>query len=289
LLRRRACNKTSFKYRRKTFSILTGIAGGSVQATIMNNPVDVTTRSNGISCLALNDAEHKNAFTGKLVDAFIEGLDRLKKEAATKVLIIQGLPEVFCAGADKESLLALCSGDVRAKDLLLPEHLLDSPFPVIAAMEGHAVGGGLLLAVCCDIVIAAKESRYGASFLSMGFTPGMGCTKLLEGLVGPYIAAEMMYTGRMIKGSELAEKAVNFNYIVPKAEVLIKANDIAQRICENNSDSISLLKHALSAPRKKLLAAAREQEDLMHRITFSSPQTKKAIKDLYPDPEKDPL
>ena len=139
----------------------------------------------------------------------------LKSRLRQRFSSSRGLPDVFCAGADKESLLALCNGDMRVKDLLVSERLLQTPFPVIAAMEGHAVGGGLMLAVCCDIIIAARESRYGASFLSMGFTPGMGCTKLLECLVGPYLAAEMMYTGRMMKGSELATKAVNFNYIVP--------------------------------------------------------------------------
>jgi polyketide biosynthesis enoyl-CoA hydratase PksI len=251
----------------------------------MSNPIMVESLPGGISRCMLCDEEHKNTFTARLVDALIDGIDRLEKAAATKVLIIRGLPDVFCAGADKESLLALCNGETRVADLLVPERLLSVPFPVIAAMEGHAVGGGLMVAVCCDIVVAARESRYGASFMSMGFTPGMGCTKLLERLVGPYLAAEMMFTGRMMKGSELAEKATNINYIVPKADVMIKANDVAQRICEHDGESIALLKQALSADKKKLLADARVQEDLMHRITFASPQTKKRIHDLYPDQE----
>jgi polyketide biosynthesis enoyl-CoA hydratase PksI len=251
----------------------------------MSDPVIVESLPSGISRLMLRDEEHKNTFTARLVDALIGGIDRLEKAAATKVLIIRGLPDVFCAGADKESLLALCNGETRVTDLLVPERLLSVPFPVIAAMEGHAVGGGLMVAVCCDIVVAARESRYGASFMSMGFTPGMGCTKLLERLVGPYLAAEMMFTGRMMKGSELAGKATNINHIVPKAEVMNTANDVAQRIGEHDGESIALLKQALSADKKKLLTEARVQEDRMHRITFASPRTKKRIQDLYPDQE----
>ena len=69
---------------------------------------------------------------------------------------------------------------------------------------------------------------------------------------------------------------------------MIKANDVAQRICENSNESISLLKYALSAGKKKMLIEARVQEDLMHRITFASPRTKQAIKDIYPDSETVP-
>jgi polyketide biosynthesis enoyl-CoA hydratase PksI len=251
----------------------------------MNGSMLFTTGDDGISRCHFNDQANKNAFTGKFIDAFMEGLDRLEKEAATRVLVIRGLPDVFCAGADKESLLALCEGEMRVKDLLIPERLLAVPFPVIAAMEGHATGGGLMVAVYCDIVIAARESRYGAPFISLGFTPGMGCTALLERLVGPYIAAEMMLTGRPIKGSELAGKGVNINHIVPKSEVLPMAESIAQRIAENSDRAIMLLKQTLAAEKKRTLVDARVREDLMHRITFALPQTKRTIRELYPDIE----
>jgi polyketide biosynthesis enoyl-CoA hydratase PksI len=175
----------------------------------------------------------------------------------------------------------MCDGIVHVKDLAVSSFLLEVPFPVIAAMEGHAVGGGLMLAVCCDMVIAARESRYGASFMELGFTPGMGCTQLLEQLVGPYIAAEMMYTARLFKGSELAGKAVGINAIVPRAEVMKTATDMAQRIGEKNRESLYLLKSSLVSRKKKALIDALEAEDLMHRISFAFPQTRKNIEEMY--------
>jgi polyketide biosynthesis enoyl-CoA hydratase PksI len=165
--------------------------------------------------------------------------------------------------------------------MVISERLISAEFPVIAAMEGHAMGGGLVIGLCSDIVILSRESRYGAVFMTMGFTPGMGCTTLLPELVGPYIASEMMYTGKRFKGSELEKKGVHINYILPKTQVLPKAKDIALQISERNVKSLKLLKYTLSSKKKKLLIDARVQEDMMHRISFGFPETKEIIKEFY--------
>ena len=137
------------------------------------------------------------------------------------------------------------------------------------------------MALCCDIIIAARESRYGSVFMNMGFTPGMGCTTLLPELVGPYIANEMMYSGKRFRGKELAEKNTNINYIVPRAEVMKTARNIALQIAEKNIKSLYLLKYTLSARKKKLLIDARLQEDMMHQLSFGFPETKQIIESFY--------
>ncbi len=130
-------------------------------------------------------------------------------------------------------------------------------------------------------MLAAEESRYGAVFLSMGFTPGMGCTTLLSELVGPFSANEMMFTAKRFKGKELAARGTNINYILPRAQVLPKAVDIARQVAEKNPKSVHILKRALAARKKKLLIDARLQEDLMHELSFSFPETKAIIKEFY--------
>ncbi|MBT3275959.1 MAG: hypothetical protein HN368_22615, partial [Spirochaetales bacterium] len=129
----------------------------------------------------------------------------------------------------------------------------------------------------------ASRSRYGTVFMNMGFTPGMGCTTLLQDMVGPYVANEMMFTGKRFKGSDLVQMGTNINYILPKEKVMPKAIDIAKQIAEKNKDSLYLLKYSLSARKKKLLIDARVQEDLMHRISFGFPSTKTTIKNFYVD------
>ena len=243
--------------------------------------IQLTAEDSGIAWLKMNDREERNIFSESFVSEFIASLDRLEKEIKPKVLILQGLEDVFCGGAEKETLLDLCDGKFAVIDLIISERLVSAPFPIIAAIEGHAIGGGLVVGLCCDIVIAARESRYGAVFMSMGFTPGMGCTTLLAELVGPYLANEMMFSGKRFRGSELADKGTHINHILPRKEVLQKARDIALQISEKNIKSLYLLKHTLSAKKKKLLIEARLQEDLMHRISFGFPETKKTIEELY--------
>jgi polyketide biosynthesis enoyl-CoA hydratase PksI len=243
----------------------------------------LTSEPSGISCLKMDDAKARNVFSAQFITEFLHALDELERERRTKVLILCGLQDVFCGGAEKQALLDLCEGKAAARDLVICERLLELPFPIIAAMEGHAIGGGLAVGFCCDIVIAARESRYGAVFMSLGFTPGMGCTTLLAELVGPFLANEMMFTGKRFRGSELEGRGTHVNYILPRTEVLTKARDIAEQIAEKDGRSISLLKHALSLKKKKLLIDARHQEDLMHRISFSFPETRRTIQELYPE------
>lgn len=234
----------------------------------------------GIGRLIMSDEEGKNIFSDAFIADFLSSLDELEAEQPP-VIMLEGLPEVFCGGADKENLMDLARGKIAVKDLVLSERLINTPAPVVAAMEGHAMGGGLVLGLCCDIMVMARESRYGAVFMSMGFTPGMGTTTLLREAVGPYVAAEMMYTGRRFRGRELAEKGAQVNHILPKDQVLSKALDVARNIAERNQKSLYLLKYAITAPKRKLLVDARLQEDMMHSISFGYPETKAAIDDLY--------
>jgi len=249
----------------------------------VSNRMKLTSEPSGISCLKMDDAKARNVFSAQFITEFLHALDELERERRTKVLILCGLQDVFCGGAEKQALLDLCEGKAAVRDLVICERLLELPFPIIAAMEGHAIGGGLAVGFCCDIVIAARESRYGAVFMSLGFTPGMGCTTLLAELVGPFLANEMMFTGKRFRGSELEGRGTHVNYILPRTEVLTKARDIAEQIAEKDGRSISLLKHALSLKKKKLLIDARHQEDLMHRISFSFPETRRTIQELYPE------
>lgn len=249
----------------------------------MNKIIQLTIKDSKLAYMKMNDTAGKNIFSKDFIDEFIQAIDELETVHRPKVLILHGLDEVFCGGAEKATLLDLCNGKLAVIDLILSERLVHTPFPVIAAMEGHAVGGGLVIGLCCDIVIGARESRYGAVFMSMGFTPGMGCTTLLSELVGPYIANEMMFTGKLFRGSELINKGTHINYIVPRIEVLQKAKDIALQISEKNIKSLYLLKYALSAKKKKLMIDARLQEDMMHRISFAFPETRETINELYID------
>lgn len=226
--------------------------------------------SDGVAVLRMHDAENGNG----LSDPMVRALDSLLSEVAVrddvKVMMLAGLPEHFSSGATRDVLLDLASSRIEPGDLVLPRRVLDVPVPTIAAMEGHALGGGLALGICCDIVLIARESRYGCPFMNYGFTPGMGTTRLLEHVVSPAIAHEMLLTGQPFKGSRF-EGCSGFNYVMPRGELWPKALDIASRIAEKPRAALVLLKKHLVSGRRRIYEGALSAETDMHRETFATP------------------
>ncbi len=234
----------------------------------------------GILVLQMQNPEGKNTFSEPFVEELRSCLDRLGQDGEAKVCLLRGLPKIFCAGAPKELLLRLADGELAPTDIVLPEQMLDLPVPVIAAMEGHAIGGGLALGLCADVVLAARESSYGCSFMSLGFTPGMGTTSLLQDAVGPYLAREMMLGGQYFRGSHLENRG-NLNYVLPREKVWPKALAVARKMADKPRYALELLKRQLSVERRQRFQAAKTAEAQMHRICFDNPETRQRIKDEY--------
>ena len=144
-------------------------------------------------------------------------------------------------------------------------------------MEGHAIGGGLAVGICADIVLISREASYGCTFMNMGFTPGMGTTRLLEHVVGQAIANELLFTGKCFKGAEFEGRS-SFNYILPRAAIFPKAIDLASRIAEKPRFALMTLKRNLVEARKLIYERAFQQEAEMHRQTFSQPDIAELIR-----------
>lgn len=233
-----------------------------------------------VGVLTLADAEGKNALSHTLVDALLARLQEAAAHEGIHALVLAGLPEVFCAGASRELLLAIVDGTVSPSDILLSKAVLDLPVPVIAAMEGHAIGGGLALGLCADVVILSRESRYGASFMNMGFTPGMGMTTLLEQVMSPAQAQELLLSGEARKGSDFVG-AAGFNYILPRRDVLPRAMAVAARIAEKPRRTLALLKRTLSVRRRQAFESTRTIEALMHEISFAQVDIRQLVEDNY--------
>lgn len=204
----------------------------------------------------------QHALEPELVARLVEALQI--PESVRCVLLLGG-PDVFCSGASEELLAELRAGTMEPTELLLPRDLLDVPVPVVGAAEGHAVGGGLALLACCDIAYLARESRYGAAFVDLGFTPGMGSTELLEHFLPPALAWELLLTGRPATGAELAP---HWPHVLPRAEVEGRAKELCWSLADKDRAVTGLLKHTLAGRRRASFERARTTESLMHRLTF---------------------
>jgi polyketide biosynthesis enoyl-CoA hydratase PksI len=240
----------------------------------------------GVAVLALVDEREKNAFSEPFIAQLLARLEELAGDERARVCLMRGLPEVFCAGAHRDLLLGLAGGELAANDIVLPKVVLDLPIPAIAAVEGHAVGGGLALALCCDMVLLARESRYGCSFMNMGFTPGMGITRLLRLAVGDYLANEMLFGGQMFKGRRL-EAHSGVNAVLPRDQVWPRALRLARRVAEKPRHALTLLKRYQSLQRRRLFEETITVESFMHELCFSQPETAGRIRENYASAEEE--
>ncbi len=226
--------------------------------------VHLSTPEGGIAHINMRDEASDNglspAFVGALLGAF-----EAARNPKFKVVILSGLDHVFCSGATPAVLRDLKTQRIAPTELSLGRYLIDYDLPVIAAAAGPAVGGGLALALSADLVVLGQQSRYGANFMTLGITPGMGMTQLLETALSPCRAHEMLYTGAFIRGRAF-EGGVNA--VRPKAEVWDHALGLAQRMVDAPRENLVLLKKALTLPRRKALETAMTLEPLMHHISL---------------------
>ncbi|MGH1554694.1 enoyl-CoA hydratase-related protein [Streptomyces sp. L7] len=175
--------------------------GAPAVITSHHSPVAVRLEA-PLAHVSLRDAAHGNRITPAARTALPAALAEAAADPGTRVIVLSGLPEIFCSGGTREDLTA--DGEARTPagwDFV--RAAADCPLPVVAAVQGHAIGGGLLLALYADAVVLSDRSSYAANFLTYGFTPCLGATHVLPAVLGQALGTEMLYTGRPYRGREL--------------------------------------------------------------------------------------
>jgi enoyl-CoA hydratase/carnithine racemase len=228
-------------------------------------------------------ADHARHFDPELVSRLQALCAAAQADRSMRVMLLCGGEQYFSAGASEEALLA---AEVEVALLAyvreVPRLLLQLPIPTIAVMRGHAIGGGLVLGLWCDFAVLAEESLYGANFMALGLTPGMGATALLEDAFGGPLAREMLFTGRLLKGRELRGRAVPLAHaIVPAADVWTWALALAGDLASATRESLELLKDTLVVRRRAQLELALGLEQQMHTRLFAKRGTKEQIAERY--------
>jgi enoyl-CoA hydratase/carnithine racemase len=203
----------------------------------MTEPAVLYEFDHRIAEITLNRPENRNSMTRDVLEGLREAVERARSEEDLRCVIVTGRGKSFCAGADFKSqteqeteAAPFQAAHERVFGIYSPFlSLLEIEVPTIAAMQGHAIGGGLGLAVVCDLRVANREARYGANFVRLGLHPGMATTYILPRLLGLPRAAELLLTGRIIGGAEAAEFGL-VNYAVAADQVLEKARGLAAEI-----------------------------------------------------------
>lgn len=207
--------------------------------------------NNGVATITINRPNQLNALNKDTIAELHTALHEANIESSVKVIILTGSGEKsFVAGADIKEFahFSIAQGGELAQkgQETLFSFIEQLSTPVIAAVNGFALGGGLELAMASHIRVASSNARMGLPEVSLGVIPGYGGTQRLAQLVGRGKANEMVFTAGMIKADEALQWGL-VNYVVEQDELLAKANEIASKIMNNSSTAIAAAIRSINA------------------------------------------
>jgi E-phenylitaconyl-CoA hydratase len=229
-------------------------------------PIDITV-TNNVAVAVLNRPDAMNSFDAAMREELYALWDRVTQDDEIRVLIITGAGEkAFCTGSDlkktmppKESYAELLVGRNNPGNML---HKFGSDKPIICAVNGYAVGGGLELALACDICIASDNAKFGLTEAKIGSIPGSGGVQRLPRTISKSNAMLMLLTGDTVDAAE-AYRIGLVSKVVPLKDLLPAAQDIAQRIARNAPLAVKALKRLVNQGLDMPLAHALEMDKYM--------------------------
>lgn len=234
----------------------------------------------GIGIITINRPKALNALNGATLHELDDLLDAIAQDSAVKVVIITGGGEkAFVAGADITEMQPMSAIEGRNWGKLgqaVFDKLENLPQPVIAAVNGFALGGGCELAMACDIRIASERAKFGQPEVTLGITPGFAGTQRLPRLIGIGRAKELLFTGDMIDAAE-AYRIGLVNKVVPPEELMAAAKMMAQKIMSRAPVAVRLCKAAVNNGLDMDLQSAMAYEAEVFGLCFATADQKEGM------------
>jgi enoyl-CoA hydratase len=201
-----------------------------------------------IAWLKVNRPESLNALNSELIVSLQQALLDLSQDAAVKVVVITGAGEkAFVAGGDIKEMAALAPRAAMAyarRGQQIIETIEKMQKPVIAAVNGYALGGGLELALACDFIYASEKAKLGLPEVTLGVIPGFGGTQNLARLIGPNRARELIFSGKTLTARQARDWGI-VNEVFAPEELALKVTEIAQAIARNGMIAVASAKDAV--------------------------------------------
>lgn len=238
------------------------------------------TVENGVAWITLNRPEAANALSVTLLNELQQLVQELKFSKNVRTVIVTGSGEkVFCAGADLKERAGMNETQVRQTVALIRDTINafeQLPQPVICALNGSAFGGGLELALACDIRIAADHALLGLTETSLAIIPGAGGTQRLPRLVGVGKAKELIFTAKRISAAEALDIGL-VEHIVPREQLFAKANELAQQIAQNGPIAVVQAKLAINRGLDVDLSTGLKIEQMAYEVTIPTKDRLEAL------------
>ncbi|MEM3623561.1 MAG: enoyl-CoA hydratase-related protein, partial [Candidatus Bathyarchaeia archaeon] len=216
-------------------------------------------KSGGIATITLNRPEALNAFSKEVIEEILQALEDVKADENIRVAILTGAGEkAFSAGADIKAMKGMNA--LKARELsLMGEKLCNAlenlEKPVIAAINGYALGGGLEVAMACDIRIASENARMGQTEINIGLIPGWGGTQRLVRLIGKTKATELIFTGKIVD-AKTAEQLGIVNIVVPTEKFREAVQQFASELASKAPVALKVAKALINKGSEISLDAA---------------------------------
>ena len=231
----------------------------------------------GIATITFNRPEVLNALNGDLLKEFSHVLDEIAADEDISGLILTGAGEkAFVAGADIRefpTFNALKAKSFSETGHILMNKLQELPIPVIAAVNGFALGGGCEVALACDFIYASENAMFGLPEITLGIIPGFGGTQRLSRLIGMSMAKEMIFTGKMIPAAE-AKNIGLANMVCSQEQLMDEVIKTAKTIASKGKVSVRAAKQAINNGMNVNLATGCSIEIDAFALCFTSPDAK---------------
>jgi len=239
--------------------------------------VEKTGAKNNVGLITLNRPKALNALCNGLMLEVQEALEKLNKDNNVGAVIITGSEKAFAAGADIKEMQNLTFARCVKENFLNDWNgITKSKKPVIAAVNGYALGGGCEVAMMCDIIYAGEKAKFGQPEILLGTIPGAGGTQRLPRFVGKSKAMEIVLTGNQITAAE-AEKMGLVARVFPPEKLIAETVKLAEKIASNSQIAVALAKDAVNQAYESTLETGLHVEKKLFHATFATEDRKEGM------------
>lgn len=246
----------------------------------MDSSKILITKQESICILTIDSPSNLNALDTTLIDELSRKFKEINQDDSILVVILTGSGKSFVAGADIAAMAQMtpCEGGAfGSKGAALMRKIETLSKPVIAAVNGYALGGGCELALACDIRVASEKARFGQPEVSLGITPGFSGTVRLPMAIGMARAKELIYTGRMVDANEALAIGL-VNKVVEHDSLLEEAMKIALQIAKNSPTAVKYAKESIDLATNMSREEAIRIENNFFALCFANEDQKEGMR-----------
>jgi len=236
----------------------------------------ITERSESILWVQLNRPATKNAMTSAMYITLAELFDGVAKDDEIRVVLWHGAGDSFCAGNDVADFLKNPPGPGESPQALLIKALINFDKPIVAAVQGAAVGGGTTMLTHCDFVYAGESAKFQMPFVNLALVPEFGSSYTIPARAGYLRAAELILTGQSFDAREAADLGV-VTRVVADQELLATATDTARKLAQKPPAALEACKRLMKRSTREQLEQAVKHENEEFSVRVRSAEAKEAF------------